>query len=281
MQTFLKDCRHGRFLLLRGDMISGYADLYGEWSELEVDLFHRLLTPDAVVIEVGANLGLHTVPLAKIAGQVICFEPQRSVFHILCGNLALNNLTNVEAHRLAVGEREETIVIESTDYETSWNYGAFSLAAGFSSEGNFPGNLHCEPAAVIALDEFAQTAGLERLDLLKVDAEGSELGVLRGAERLIARTRPTLFVENNKPAKRDDLIEHIRGLGYGCYWYHTERFQVGNYNRVPWKVPGADANMVCFPVGVMPVSGLPQAETSAGPVPLVQLVMPNTPSSAC
>ena len=61
MQTFLKDCRWGRFILLRGDMISTYADVYGEWCELEVSLYRRLVTPDSVVIEVGANLGLHSV----------------------------------------------------------------------------------------------------------------------------------------------------------------------------------------------------------------------------
>jgi FkbM family methyltransferase len=287
MQTYLKDCRWGRFLLLRGDMISTYAHVYGEWSELEVTLYRRLLKPDSVVIEVGANLGLHTVPLAKIvvSGQVICFEPQRLIFSILCGNLALNNLINVHAHRLVVGEREEIITIESTNYDTPWNYGAFSVEAGFSSESRFPGELKAEPTAVVALDEFPQTAGLERLDLLKVDTEGFELAVLRGADRLIARTRPILFVENNSPANGDDLIRHIRGLGYDCYWYCTERFQRDNYNGVDrsaavascgvsWNPFGGDVNMVCFPEGFLPIRGLPKAETFAqlhcGQVPLVE-----------
>jgi FkbM family methyltransferase len=287
MQTFLKDCRWGRFLLLRGDMISTYADVYGEWSELEVSLYRRLLKPNSLVIEVGANLGLHTVPLAKIvaSGQVICFEPQRLIFNILCGNLALNNLTNVHAHRLVVGEHQEMITIESTEYDTPWNYGAFSIAGGFSSESRFPGELKSEPAAVVVLDEFPQTAGLERLDLLKVDTEGFELAVLRGADRLIARTRPMLFVENNNPDNGDELIRHIRGLGYDCYWYCTERFQRDNYNGVDrssplasngvsWNPFGRDVNMVCFPEGVLPISGLPKAETFAqlvrGRVPLVE-----------
>ncbi len=267
VQTFLKDCRHGRFLLLRSDMISKVADLYGEWSEQEVTLFRNLLKPDGVVIEVGAHLGLHTVPLAKIvsSGEVICFEPQRPIFNILCGNLALNNLLNVHAHRLAVDEATETITIESTNYDTPWNYGGFSLSTGFSGFNagghDFPGDLKSESVEVVALDRFSATAGLSRLDLLKVDAEGSELAVLRGADRLIARTRPTLFVENNDPAHGDDLIAHVRSLGYDCYWFVTEHFQPDNYNGVPWKIDGHDANMVCFPDGVVSVSGLPKAET--------------------
>ncbi|BBX45736.1 hypothetical protein GCM10009641_71490 [Mycobacterium cookii] len=276
MQTFLKDCRWGRFLLVRGDMISTYADVYGEWCELEVSLYRRLLKTDSVVVEVGANLGLHTVPLAKIAasGRVICFEPQRLIFNVLCGNLALNNLTNVDAYRVVVGERRETITIEATDYTVPWNYGAFSVAAGFSGESHFPGRLTSESTEVAVLDEFAATAALERLDLLKVDAEGFELAVLRGAGQLIARTRPTLFVENNNPASGDELIRHIRGLGYDCYWYCTARFQPDNYNGVErssqvvgngvaWNPAGTDANMVCFPDGVPPIEGLPKAESFA------------------
>lgn len=289
VKTFLKDCRHGRFLLLRGDMISTYADVYGEWSEMEVALHRRLLRPDGVVIEVGANLGLHTVPLAKIVsgGEVICFEPQRPIFNILCGNLALNDLTNVHAHRLAVGERAETVTIAATNYDAPWNYGAFSLSVGFNADGDFPGHLKSESATVVTLDMFPQTAALERLDLLKVDAEGSELAVLRGADRLIARTRPTLFLENNDPVNGDNLIRHVRRLGYDCYWYGSERFQPDNYNGVDrstppttdgatWPIGCRDLNIVCFPEGCAPISGLPKAETGAqltsGEVPLVAAV---------
>lgn len=286
MQTFLKDCRWGRFLLLRGDMISTFADVYGEWSELEVALYRRLLSPDSVVIEVGANLGLHTVPLAKIAasGQIICFEPQRPIFNVLCGNLALNNLINVQPHRCAVGEQEDVVIIESTDYETPWNYGAFSIAGGLSGEGRFPGVVHAEPTTLVNLDGFPQTANLQRLDLLKIDTEGFELAVLRGAHQLIARTRPTLFVENNDPAIGDDLIRHIRDLGYDCYWYCTTRFQPDNYNGVDratpvigngvsWNPLGGDINMVCFSDGAPRISGLPKVEAFAqlvrGEVPLI------------
>jgi FkbM family methyltransferase len=204
---------------------------------------------------------------------------------VLCGNLALNNLINVHSYRCAVGARQDIITIESTDYDTPWNYGAFSIAAGLSSEARFPGELRSEPTAVVSLDDFPQTANLQRLDLLKIDTEGLELAVLRGADQLIARTRPTLFVENNNAAIGDDLIRHIRGLGYDCYWYRTARFQPDNYNGVDrsspvigngvsWNPRGADVNMVCFSDGALPISGLPKvkafAEVIRGEVPLIE-----------
>jgi hypothetical protein len=141
MKTFTKDCRWGRFILLRGDLISIYTDLYGEWSELEVKLFQKILKPESNVVEVGANLGLHTVPLAKMAtkGRIISFEPQRIIFQMLCGNIAVNDLTNVFAFNTAASDADREVEIETSDYEVAWNYGAFSLAKGMSTEANFQG----------------------------------------------------------------------------------------------------------------------------------------------
>ncbi len=199
MQTFIKDCRWGRFLLLRGDMISIYADLYGEWSEMEVRLFRKLLTPRSNVIEVGANLGLHTVPIAKHVseGSVLCFEPQRIIFQLLCANAALNALLNVHAFQAAAGEANGAVTIQTSDYESPWNYGSFSISQGMSTEGSFPGKIAQEQSQVVALDSFGPAQELTTLDLLKVDAERHEIAVLNGAAGLIARHRPVIFLENN------------------------------------------------------------------------------------
>ena len=73
-------------------------DLYGEFSEGECDVFRQLIQPGWTVLELGANIGSHTVFLAKRvgpSGRVIAFEPQRIVFQTLCANIALNNLLNV------------------------------------------------------------------------------------------------------------------------------------------------------------------------------------------
>ncbi|HEX8826906.1 MAG TPA: hypothetical protein VF778_02215, partial [Xanthobacteraceae bacterium] len=73
MKTFIKDAKWGRFILMGGDLISRYMNEFGEWSETEIDLF-RFILPNS--IEVGANMGTHTVPLSKICmnGRIFCFE---------------------------------------------------------------------------------------------------------------------------------------------------------------------------------------------------------------
>lgn len=276
MHTFLKDCRWGRFLLLRGDLVSVVTDLYGEWSEMEVKLFRRLLTPQSNVVEVGANLGLHSVPLARIAnrGKVICFEPQRIIFQMLCANVAINNLTNVLAHHAAASDSDREIRIESSDYETPWNYAAFSLAKGMSSEGAFPGAVSIESVAAVRLDTFQPVAELAAIDLLKIDAEGHELQVLAGTAGLIARHRPMIFVENNSGENGDELIRRIESLDYVPYWFCSSRYQPDNFNRVRIKVKGTDLNMICFPRGRPAIADLVMARSFSdlkeGKVPLAR-----------
>ena len=101
MQGRTKDCRHGRLMYLLNDAYIGRSlDVYGEYSEGEIDLFRQLLRPGDVAIDVGANIGALTVGMARLVqpgGAIVAFEPQRTIFDILCNNLRLNSLANVTA----------------------------------------------------------------------------------------------------------------------------------------------------------------------------------------
>ena len=258
-------------------MVSQYADVYGEWCELEVRLFEKLVSRESNVVEVGSHIGLHAIPLARMAalGRVFCYEPQRILHQILCANSALNHCVNLYAANRAVGDATGTVEVAGTDYATPWNYGAFSVDRGFDTEGEFRGVRHKEAIGICRLDDEPALAALGSLRLLKIDAEGFELQVLQGSRKLIDSHRPVLFVENNKPEKGDELIAAIRALGYECYWFCTERFRPENYNKVGWKLPGADVNMVCFAGGRNESTyGLTKvnrfADLKAGNVPLVR-----------
>jgi FkbM family methyltransferase len=249
MQTYLKDCRWGRFALLRGDMISEYVNLLGEWCEAEVELFQRLLNPRSCVVEVGANIGMHSVPLCRMAaqGSVYCYEPQRVISQILAGNIALNNLTNARVRSCAVGDVARVVQIQSGAYDNPWNYGAFSLEAGFDTEQIFPGETSSESVDVVTLDEEDEKFSFRGVDLLKIDAEGFETKVLAGACALICRHRPYIFVETNRPDQFEELHATIRNLGYQSYWHLSRRARPNNHNGAFWLVEGYDINMICAP----------------------------------
>ena len=194
--TRLKDCRHGRMLFLKRDVYIGRSlDVYGEFSELEGELFAQLLQPGAVVIEVGANIGAHTVHLAKLVGPqgaVLAFEPQRVIHQLLCANVALNELFNVHSFHAAAGRAPGSLKVPPLDYAAENNFGGLSL--GGASTG--------EDVPVVTLDGF----NLPAVRLLKVDVEGMEADVLLGARQLIARHRPVLYVENDRRDKSEALI---------------------------------------------------------------------------
>lgn len=237
------------FLLLRGDMISQYVDMYGEWVQTEVDLFKTLLPVDGVCIEVGSNIGMHAIPLSRICekGRVYCYEPQRPIFHILCGNIALNNRINVVARNLAVGESPARIEVQSSDYDEAWNYGSFSIASGFSTENVFTGPVRTEKVDVVSLDEDPELADLARVDFLKIDAEGFEPHILRGARKLIARHKPYLFVEANNARIVEEMVPEIQAHGYTGYWFVASRFRQDNYNRSGFATAGWDSNLIFRP----------------------------------
>jgi FkbM family methyltransferase len=238
----LKDCRHGRMLYNVNDRYVGRSlDLYGEYSEAEIDLFRQIVRPSDIVIEVGANLGAHTVWFAKQTaggGAVMAFEPQRLVYQTLCANLALNHILNGLPMREVCGEAPGTVLVPIVDPRLPQNFGGFAIKRGETDGDAVP---------LVRLDDHE----IPRCRLLKIDVEGMELDVLKGSAELIVRCRPILYVENDRNDRSAELIRHIASLGYEMYWhrpplYNPENF-FGNKENVFGDV--ASRNMLCVPGG--------------------------------
>lgn len=215
--------RDGYCLYNRNDTYIGKAvEKYGEFSALEMKALVRLCGSGDVVIEVGANIGAHTVALARHVGPggaVLAFEPQRLVFQALCANVALNSLKNVYCYWAAVGARTGRISVPDLDPEQDANFGGLSLGR---ATGGF--EVPC-----MTLDGFLS---LPRLKLLKIDVEGMESEVLAGAEQLIARFRPLLYLENDRIEKSEALIRRLDALGYDLYWNLPPLYNPANFYGV-------------------------------------------------
>lgn len=247
----LKDCRHGRMLFNINDQFIGRSlDLYGEFSEAEVELFAQLLRPGDVVVEVGSNIGVHTVPLARITGSggvVMAFEPQRLVYQTLCANVALNDLVNVHAIHAAVGDTLGSVPIPVLNPTLPQNFGKFTVA----------GRTAGEQVALMTLDAL----NLQSCRLIKADCEGMETEVLRGAAQTIARFQPALYVENDRVERTAELTQLIRSFGYDMFRHEAYMFNPRNFFKNPENVfrTIASMNLLCVPAGVSQyISGLPK-----------------------
>ena len=219
----LKTCRYGQMLYNINDMYIGRSlELYGEWSEGEVELFRQILKPGDFAIDVGANIGVHTLFMARHVGPkgfILAMEPQRIVYQTLCANMALNSVPNVMCLPDAAGAREGFVKVPPLDYTKEQNFGGLGLG----------GYERGETVRVLPLDAI----NLPRCHFIKIDVEGMEEDVLRGAATLIQRHQPILYVENDQPEKSDSLVRYIDSLDYHMYWHRPRLFNPGNYAGNP------------------------------------------------
>ena len=238
----MKACRHGTMLYNMKDVYIGRSfDVYGEYAESELSFLAQFIKPGAIVFDIGANIGAHTIFFAQRVGpegRVISFEPQRPVFQTLCANVALNALGNVITFHAGAGEQPGTAVVPLPNYNDEGNFGGVSLA----------GQSGGEPVQIMTLDQI----GIPALSLIKIDVEGMELEVLKGATQTIAKHKPVLYVENDRKEQSPELLTHIFAMGYRAYWHLPTLYSADNFAGNPDNsFPGiVSVNLLCVPATV-------------------------------
>lgn len=257
----LKHCRHGVMLYdARDNHVGASLDRYGEFSELEATLFTGLINPGMLVLEIGSNIGAHTVHLAKLVGEkggVVAFEPQRVIFQFLCANLALNGIENTDAKCLAVGAAPGEIVVPDVDYLSDNNPGGTPLGSG---DGDV--------VEMIAIDNLM----LPACHMIKIDVAGVEKQVLDGARQTITRFRPYLYVKDDRPDQHAELIATLLDLEYRVWWHLPWLFNPGNLAGDSMNLfPGAVSfNLICLPREAAPeeIEGGVEVKSASEPHPL-------------
>jgi FkbM family methyltransferase len=215
-----------------------------EWSCFEgiqkedrtIHWLREFLRPGMTVVDVGANIGYISLISARIVGKggrVLSFEPTPAVARRLRENVCLNGFQHVTVIEAAVTSVPGSLRFYESDEDPEANTlfsngpGAFLTVQG------------------VTLDDTLQAENAGHVDLLKIDAEGAEPGVLQGAIRILSRPdRPTLLFEANSFAlsaagsNMHELLALVRSFGYTCR--ELERFQwkgdaVINYVATPDK----------------------------------------------
>jgi FkbM family methyltransferase len=240
----IRMCRSGPIIYNKHDIyVGGSLRKYGEFSTGEQALFRQIVLVGSIVVEVGANIGAHTVELSRfvgVDGEVYAFEPQRIVFQTLCANLALNQCANVFAKQAALGAESGMILVPALDPAVRSNFGGVSLmnvSAG-------------EPVDVLTLDEL----DLPACHVLKVDVEGMEVEVLRGAQRTLDHYRPIMYLENDRDERSQELLGLTMDLGYTVYWHMPRLYNPANfYGEAEDIFPNiASINILCIPSEAKP-----------------------------
>jgi FkbM family methyltransferase len=174
----------------------------GYWESWLTTFFARILTPGMTVIDVGANFGYYTALFAMgvgAGGRVIAIEPFPATASYLKDTVALNGYSSftrvVEAAATAESGRELHLFIPKNEPKNA------SIVPDVRPD--------TIPVASCTIDEL--TADLDRVDLVKIDAEGAEIDVVAGMRETIARHRPSILLEYNA-ARYADPQAFLEGL---------------------------------------------------------------------
>jgi len=246
-------CQHGTFSFFADDTYVGKSlEAYGNYSEDEVSIFQKCLKPDSVAVEVGANIGALTVPMSRLCKKVFAFEPQPENFGLLRQNLIVNLCNNVIALPLAVGSNRGEISVPSLAELRHFNFG--NVVLGVPKVKN--------TVKMVTLDS-ALFDKVAKVHFIKADVEGMELDVLKGAEKIITRDRPYLYLECDRFEKAPDLIGWLLDHGYRCFWHRPPLFYKDNPRSNPhniWNGYIVSINLICVPEEwKMAVTGLDEA----------------------
>lgn len=164
--------------------------------EGEVLFLSRLVKIGSNVVDVGANVGTLTLPLAVAVGRygkVLSIEAHPTTFHYLNGNIAINShIHNIHPYNLAMGEHQGEILFSSVSSD--------DMNKVIDNQNN-----HSITVPMRTLDSVIQESGISKIRLLKIDVEGYELFVLEGAEKTLSATEIVFF---------ESWEKHFQSYGY-------------------------------------------------------------------
>jgi len=232
------------FLFPAGDVVIGrtLAD-HGEFAKPMSDfLIEHAEEPSGTLVDVGANIGAICLPFAaaRPAWRVIGVEPNRRLSGILATNATVNRLLNVEVAQAACGAETGVIPFANPPLDLQGNMGTMAVGR--------LGDAEPAPTLMIRLDEIAPAD----TRLVKIDAEGLDAEVLRGAPRLMSDIRPIWVVEAavNHPQTSRAVIQTLLDADYDVFWFFVTFASFKNLkNRRPVEPGRGDANVIAVPKG--------------------------------
>lgn len=222
-----------RMLIDVGESPMMLARALGLYELRKAAEIRRRLRPGGVFVDVGANQGDFTLLAASLvgpAGRVVAFEPDPDNVAALRENLRLNGFANVEVRAVALADEAGSATLHRSAI-SGWH----SLNEG--------GNTGGRPPITVALERL-DDLGLTRLDVLKIDVEGAENAVIRGAMNTLHRCRPVVLLDTHPMLGADipALDAIFLALGYATW----ESDRTASVRRDgPW--PSTPADLVLIP----------------------------------
>ncbi len=189
---------------------------YGSYEKELGNLIRKVLKPGDVFLDIGANIGYFSLLAAtkQTSSTVVSFEPVKNVFESLKENVQINDIKNIVTINAALGDTNEEKEIFISARE---NQGMSS----FKQPENFSGTK--EKVKVLCVDDWFNSFALPKVDLVKIDTEGSELSALKGMRQVLERFKPLVIVEVNPATlgmfglSSHDILNYLKQLNFEAF----------------------------------------------------------------
>jgi FkbM family methyltransferase len=220
--TFLTILFHRLKIRLRYSEALGHSVLlYGGFETAEMEFLRKKISAGDTVLDVGANVGIFSIAFADVVGtqgKVIALEPHLQNIERLKNNLELNHFQNVQIFPVAAGQVTREIKLHLAD--------DLAYASTIAVIGKH-GNDQVITTSMKKLDEIWQQVDTPQVTVLKIDVEGGELEVLKGAEELLKVCQPLIMAEANTKENLDQLKNWLLPKGY--IYKHPLQFKPWNH----------------------------------------------------
>lgn len=239
-----------RWSLDPGEGIDFSIYLLGAFERSTVRVLRTLVKPGNTVLDIGANIGAHTLHLAKDVGgngRVFAFEATDYAFSKLMENLQLN--PDLRGRVVPV----QTYLTDRVDRERQPSiYSGWPLESRADLHPEHLGELHTTTdASVRTLDSAAAELGIGRVDVIKIDVDGHEYPILRGGQKLLQDSAPVLvmelspYIHSEEGNSFEALIQLLRDHGYELREVATGKALTLDADSLRQRVPeGAGINVI-------------------------------------
>jgi FkbM family methyltransferase len=217
---------------------------YFNYPDKGFDNFLALVKENAVVLDIGANIGTTALKFAQKAskGKVVCYEPSKATFARLTENVAMNDRRNIFPQNKGVGDTIAEFPLHNVDPS---NPGMNRI---IKDAGQVPEGVQAEMIHITTLEHSLQETGVVKVDAIKIDVEGFEYDVLKGSAGILKKDKPFLFIElvddnlKNNNSTANQLVNFLKGLEYKIVQPATMEPFAGNYD-----FSNCAFDILCFP----------------------------------
>ena len=204
-------------------------------DEKELQLLKKIIIPETDTIDVGVYRGVYSYEMAKYSKMVHAFEPNPIIFKDIELNLS-KIIKNINFYNFALSDNENKVLlkvpIRNKNYDKDNYEEYYQMGRATIHEQNVMGDIETFEIKSKKLDNFTFS---NRISFIKIDVEGHEMSVIKGAENTIKQYKPTLLVEIEEKHSKQKVLEsinYINSLGYESFFYDNELKNTNNLNNL-------------------------------------------------